>query len=289
MDRGCKRILVLCNTGRLLAIGKYSFGRAFGYFDEEGRQYKNRFFDLGEKTYYATPNAPLAIGFCEVKGKLYYFGTDGSMYKYCGFSVDGIDYYADKAGAVSRLYAIEGKTGTTVEQMVRYYKQNSPITYPAEKLKVGGGATIEEFAKIYYEEASAEGIKAEIAWTQSMKETGWLKFGGSVKIEQFNFAGLGSTSSGVTGADFSKYGKDGVRMGVRAQIQHLKAYASTTIKKGNLKYPCVDERFDLVSPKGCARYVEWLGIQENPLNKGWAASEKYGYDIVEMIKKLKTT
>ena len=55
------------------------------------------------------------------------------------------------------------------------------------------------------------------------------------------------------------------RTGVRAQIQHLKAYAS----KEALVNGCVDPRFSLVA-RGSAQYVEWLGASDNPNGKGWA-------------------
>ena len=129
---------------------------------------------------------------------------------------------------------------------------------------------------ICYEEATAEGINAGVAFTQAMKETGWLKFGGDVKIEQLNFAGIGTVGGGAEGHTFNS-----VREGVRAQVQHLKAYASTK----PLKSPCVDPRFNLVT-RGSAIYVEWLGIQENPEGKGWATGKGYGFDIVRMIKEL---
>ena len=110
-----------------------------------------------------------------------------------------------------------------------------------------------------------------------MKETGFLQYGGDVSIEQFNFAGLGTTGGGVPGNSYPD-----VRTGVRAQIQHLKAYATEDTLQG----ACVDERYEYVK-KGSAPYVEWLGQQENPLGVGWATAEDYGYSIVEMIKKLK--
>ena len=111
-----------------------------------------------------------------------------------------------------------------------------------------------------------------------MKETAWLKFGGDVKIEQNNFAGLGTTGGGVAGASFTT-----VREGIRAQIQHLKAYGS----KDALKNECVDPRFSLVT-RGSAPYVEWLGLKENPNGYGWATSEGYGIDIEKMVKNLQT-
>ena len=112
-----------------------------------------------------------------------------------------------------------------------------------------------------------------------MKETGWLKYGGAVKIEQNNFAGIGAVDNDPVGS--SAWFPD-VRIGVRAQIQHLKAYASTEPLKRN----CVDNRFKYVA-RGCAPYVEWLGIPDNPTGKGWAAAKGYGYNLVRMIGLMK--
>lgn len=182
------------------------------------------------------------------------------------------------------LTKIMGTSQTNVAQMVRYYKANASgyDTFRAKyegkydgSLAKGGARTIERFAQIFYEEANAEGVKAEIAFTQCMKETGFLKYGGDVLPNQYNFAGIGATGA-VHGASF----KD-VRTGIRAQIQHLKAYASTS----PLKNACVDPRFNLVT-RNTAPYVEWLGIKENPNGHGWASAKNYGYDIVGMVKVL---
>ena len=70
-------------------------------------------------------------------------------------------------------------------------------------------------------------------------------------------------------------------MGIRAQIQHLKAYASLT----SLTQGCGDPRFNLVK-RGCTQYVVWLGKGENPNGCGWAVSKNYGHDIVNMVKVL---
>lgn len=191
--------------------------------------------------------------------------------------------YISKDVQVS-LTKIMGTGQTNVAQMVRYYKANASgyDTFKARyegkydgSLAKGGASTIERFAQIFYEEANAEGVKAEVAFTQCMKETGFLKYGGDVLPNQYNFAGIGATGA-VHGASF----KD-VRTGIRAQIQHLKAYASTS----PLNNACVDPRFNLVT-RNTAPYVEWLGIQENPNGYGWATAKNYGYDIVGMVKVL---
>ena len=69
------------------------------------------------------------------------------------------------------------------------------------------------------------------------------------------------------------------QLGIRAQVQHLKAYASTD----KLRNERIDPRFRYVA-RGCAPYVEWLGQKENPQGKGWAAGEKYGKKILSILK-----
>lgn len=186
--------------------------------------------------------------------------------------------------ATGGLMQIMGTSQTTVAQMVRYYNANASgyDTFKAKYngkydgcLAKGGASTINQFAQIFYEEATAEGVRAEVAFTQCMKETGFLKYGGDVLPNQYNFAGIGATGA-VHGASFSN-----VRMGIRAQIQHLKAYGSIS----PLTNPCVDPRFNLVK-RGSAQYVEWLGIKENPNGYGWATSKSYGHDIVNMVNVL---
>lgn len=188
--------------------------------------------------------------------------SDGTVENYC------IAYQ------VTARYEIMGNTNTSLSQMVAYYNANN--TYP-EFYASSDAPSIEAFCQIYLEECQAEGLKAEVAFCQAMLETGFLRYGGDVQINQYNFAGLGATGNGAPGNSFGS-----VREGVRAQVQHLKAYASTA----GLNNPCVDSRFQYVK-RGTAPYVEWLGIQENPYGKGWATAKNYGYNIVNLyIAKL---
>jgi hypothetical protein len=125
-------------------------------------------------------------------------------------------------------------------------------------------------AQIYKEEADIEGIRWDIAFAQSIKETGFFKFGGDVPASNNNFAGLGATG-GVKGASFAT-----PREGIRAQIQHLKAYASTDA----LKQTCVDPRYNLVT-KGICPNVE-------DLNGHWAVpGVGYGESIMKIVENIK--
>lgn len=183
-------------------------------------------------------------------------------------TLDGNEYVVSEGYATVKGTAIMGSGSTTVDQMVAYYNANAK--YPDFYANTDA-PTIRDFCQIYYDECAAEGVKAEVAFCQAMNETGFLKYGGQVDISQFNFAGIGSTDDGAAGATF-----ENVRTGVRAQVQHLKAYATTDSLNGE----CVDPRFNLMTKsRGSAPIVEWLGIQENPAGKGWATAKNYGYTI----------
>ena len=172
-------------------------------------------------------------------------------------------------------YPIMGSSDVTVQEMVDYFNASGE-EYPAEELSEGGADSIETFCQMYYDEAAAEGVRPEVAFAQTMKETGFLQYGGDASIEQFNFAGLGTTGNGVPGNSYPD-----VQTGIRAQIQHLKAYATSD----SLNQECVDDRYEYVK-KGSAPYVQWLGQQENPEGLGWATGDNYGYDIVGMIEDM---
>lgn len=180
-----------------------------------------------------------------------------------------------KEAIASGQYPIMGSSSVTVQDMVDYFNE-SGREYPAEELSGGGADSIETFCQMYYDEAAAEGVRPEVAFAQTMKETGFLQYGGDASIEQFNFAGLGTTGNGVPGNSYPD-----VQTGIRAQIQHLKAYATSDA----LNQECVDDRYEYVK-KGSAPYVQWLGQQENPEGLGWATGDDYGYDIVGMIEAM---
>ena len=169
--------------------------------------------------------------------------------------------------------AIMGPSQASVAQMAaRFNATGHP--YPSSVYASRGAATIEQFCTILLEEANAEGVRAEVVFCQAMKETGWLQFGGDVRVEQCNFAGLGATGGGAGGATFPD-----VRTGIRAHVQHLKCYASTA----PLVYPLVDPRWDnavAAYGRGSAPYLE-------NLDGKWAVpGVGYGESIASMITQL---
>ncbi|SFQ03047.1 N-acetylmuramoyl-L-alanine amidase [Lachnospiraceae bacterium XBB1006] len=188
--------------------------------------------------------------------------------------------YSDTQIVLCALTPIMGVQQATKEQMVAYFSRvKKPFPQIYADPQYGGVDSIEAFVQIIIEEASAEGVRADLVAAQIYKETGYLQFGGDVKVTQCNFAGLGAVGNGVAGAAFPD-----VRTGIRAQVQHLKAYGD---EQAVLTYECVDSRFAYVQ-KGSAKYIEWLGIKENPEGKGWATATNYGYDLVSMMKVMKS-
>lgn len=277
------------NTGALYTGWHFTDGKWY-YHTSEGLK-QIGWQKIGETWYYMDKNGVMQTGWQTIGNQKYYFDGSGAMVT--GWQlIDNVWYYFENSGelnnqpsskppvndAIKVYYEIAGDSSVTVEQMVSYYKKSGK-PYPAEALKAGGAATIEEFCQIYYEECEIEGIKAEVAFVQSMIETGFLQFGGSVKIEQFNFAGLGATGNGVSGNSF-----ENVRIGIRAHVQHLKCYANDE----PLKNECVDPRWGEWL-RGKAPYVEWLSIPNNPNGTGWAGDVDYAAKLLKGIQDMKKT
>lgn len=137
-----------------------------------------------------------------------------------------------------------------------------------------GTVPIESLAAMFVEEGAAEGVSGDVAFMQSVVETGWFRFAGSVPAASNNFAGIGATDTNPSPAVFPD-----VRTGVRAQVQHLRAYADATAVSCTvppLHNPCVDPRFNLVLPKGKAPTWNEMG------NGNWATASTYAQSILAL-------
>ena len=128
---------------------------------------------------------------------------------------------------------------------------------------------VRELAALYVEEAAAEGVNHDVAFAQMCLETGFLRFGNLVTPEMNNFCGLGAIGPEHPGERFPD-----PRTGVRAQIQHLKGYATTL----PLKRALVDPRYKWVK-YGAAPTIEGLtGL--------WATDPDYGKKIIRILERL---
>lgn len=162
--------------------------------------------------------------------------------------------------------AIIGTPLATEEQCVDYLLSVNP--HPAISVSP------RELVSYYYEEGAREGIRPDVAFAQALKETGFFRYGGTVTPDQNNYCGLGTTSTAVKGAYFPTS-----KMGVRAHIQHLLAYASTR----KPVHPVIDPRYTLVrNVYGTSTLDHW-----QDLNGRWAVpGDSYGQSILSMFRAI---
>lgn len=136
-------------------------------------------------------------------------------------------------------------------------------------------ATPEQIVNLYYDEASREGIRWDLAFSQALLETGFFTFGGTVVPEQNNFCGLGTTSATVRGASFASPAE-----GVRAHIQHLMAYSTDRLPQTAI----IDPRYDLVHriKRQTGYATRW-----SELNGKWAMGSCYAEKIMNIHEQMK--
>ncbi|MDM8235014.1 N-acetylmuramoyl-L-alanine amidase [[Ruminococcus] torques] len=255
--------------------GWHLIGNTYYYIKADGSR-ATGWASIGGYWYWFSENGEMQTGWQSIGDVWYYFHEAGRMLT--GWQMLGGTWvYFDESGhwIKSGVTSITGTGNKTKEEMITFYER-SGFDYPSDALGKGGAPTLESFVQMYIEEAEAEGIRSDVAFAQSMLETGYLQYGGDVQIEQFNFAGIGAVGGGASGASFAD-----VRTGIRAHIQHLKAYANSE----SLKNACVDPRFAYVT-RGSSPYVEWLGIKENPEGRGWATAKNYGFTIATMLERM---
>ncbi len=159
-------------------------------------------------------------------------------------------------GQISQIMSRGITSEVQLQIFLRDNNQNALVKFP-------------DIPKLYREEAAIEGVSHDIAFCQMCLETGFLRFGDDIAPQQNNFAGLATIGGGNETATFPS-----ARVGVRAHIQHLKAYASLE----PLAQENVDPRFRFVT-RGIAPLV-------TDLSGRWEADLNYGEKIVALVKRL---
>ena len=192
-------------------------------------------------------------------------------------SADGTRETKSTTVEVVETTPILGEPQVKKSQLVSDLKAGLKVrnaVFPSDVYYAYGASTVEEFIDRLWEAAVAEGVRPEVIYAQAMVETGYLQFGGDVKIGQCNFCGLGATGQGNPGADFSSYGSDAIRIGFLAQAQHLRAYAG--------KAPLSSKTYD-------PRYGTWLfgrSYTVEGLSGTWASNASYANSIKAILNRL---
>lgn len=163
----------------------------------------------------------------------------------------------------------------TADDLVRWYKSKRITNATAH-------VPVEELARLFIAEGNIEGIAGDIAFVQTMVETGWLRFPahGQVRPEFHNYSGIGAVDGGNTPNVFPD-----ALTGVRAQIQHLRVYAEPGLTAAKLRRPLVDPRFAAaqwsVRAHGAAPTV-------TSLSGRWATDPTYGAKIMALHNEMLT-
>ncbi|PWV95177.1 N-acetylmuramoyl-L-alanine amidase [Paenibacillus cellulosilyticus] len=165
---------------------------------------------------------------------------------------------------------ILGTSVRTKDELVQFVKKVNP-------------AFKEEIAAAFLSIGAKYGVRGDVAFVQSIHETNWFRFGGDVKAEQNNFAGLGATG-GVAGNSFPT-----ITAGVTAQIQHLYAYATSgSLPAGET---VIDTRFGLVTRGSAKNWEDLAGTWAVPgydktkyssLTAAMQAGDSYGQNIIKL-------
>lgn len=161
---------------------------------------------------------------------------------------------------------VMGQSSLAPEQVAGYFWAHQPPGSPCLTV------SLEELAGLFVEHGNLENVRGDIAFAQALVETGWFRYGGDVHCWHNNYGGFHGTS--FPDAD----------TGVRAQIQHLRAYAdasATSCTQPPLATPCADPRFDFVSPKGKA--PNW-----NDMGDGnWASAPNYAAAVLDVYNQMR--
>jgi peptidoglycan hydrolase CwlO-like protein len=123
----------------------------------------------------------------------------------------------DEAGAIP----VMGDAELTPEQVTAWFESRNV------KYRLSGGISIGDLVQIYFDEGKAEHVRPELAFAQSIIETG--SFGNALDN---NYSGIGACDS-CQGEPMFPTPRDGVR----GQIQLLRNYADPTSRASNLANP----------------------------------------------------
>lgn len=141
--------------------------------------------------------------------------------------------------------------------------------------KMGAHQRFLDIAPLYWHYGQLTGIRPEVLYVQSAKETAYGRYGGAVTPDQNNWCGVKTVNAtGDRREDHQSFATPDD--GVRAHFNHMCAYIG--LKPVGTPHPRYYVVQDL-SWAGTVRDVEALGGK-------WAPSASYGQDIVKMLAGL---
>jgi flagellum-specific peptidoglycan hydrolase FlgJ len=164
---------------------------------------------------------------------------------------------------------VMGTAQLTARQMADWF-ESTGMPY-----RLSGGMAIRDLAQIYIEEGADEDVRGDVAFAQSVLETGYFRY-----ALDNNYAGLGACDSCAGEPGFPS-----PRDGVRAQIQHLKNYGDPDSRTPGLAHPpsptwygadpvVAAHNFDTFFAKGRAQTWQVMG------RGNWATDPNYSTKVI---------
>jgi hypothetical protein len=191
---------------------------------------------------------------------------------------------ARPAGASTSTFPVMGPSTLTAAQLARWFHSTGRVPVIP--------VSIEALAQFYIQEGADENVRGDLAFAQSVVETGYFGFVGSmVKPSNNNYAGMGACDSCNSGTQFPS-----AQIGIRAQIQHLRNYADISSRASNLAHEPVIEwyaqsshdpvtaayNFDHFFAKGRAPTWNQMG------NGNWATAPNYASVVLATYSRILT-
>jgi hypothetical protein len=166
---------------------------------------------------------------------------------------------ADATGSGPWALSIEGDSAFTAKELAQWFTSQGRLSQAT--------VPIEQLTRYYVAEGAAEGVRGDMAFAQSMVETGSFENPDTINFN--NFAGIGHCDSCAAGMNF-----DTAQLGVRGQMQLLKSYAE---KDPTYAHPLVNSK--LHGPAGCCQ--TWT-----QLTRSWASDPNYGPKILGVYEAM---
>jgi hypothetical protein len=188
---------------------------------------------------------------------------------------------AAAAATATTRTPVMGPNLLNASQLARWY--NSKKDAPPKVPSLGNNVTA--LAQTFIDEGRRDGVRGDIAFVQSILETGWFQYvNSSIPPDANNFSGI-NAFDGRKGLKTCKNGDSApsrcfatAAIGARAQIHLLRSYADATTRTmaGRLRSAPSDRI-------GAAPIWEYFGGSNCPCGKLiWASAKDYGIYILKL-------
>jgi hypothetical protein len=171
----------------------------------------------------------------------------------------------DEAGAIP----VMGDAELTPAEVTGWFESRNV------KYRLSGGISIGDLVQIYFDEGKAEHVRPELAFAQSIIETG--SFGNAMDN---NYSGIGACDSCQGEPGFPT-----PRDGVRGQIQLLRNYADPTSRAANLANPPSPTIYGTDPVAAASSYDTFFAKGRTPTwnvmgNGNWATDPGYSQKVL---------